>query len=399
MQERSEEVSPSAVCPEMRALLYLAGSHRDPGWSSTLAAQLLQDMNWDLLLKTALNHGVFPLLYRNLKLHATECASLDVREKLRRMFLSNAVRNHQLTLELLQILELFDAHHIPAMPFKGPALAASAYGDVALRQFDDLDLLIHRDDAPRARQVLAERGYISPYGLTRDQELTVIRYQKHFLLVSRTRHITTELHWTVEPIRNCLRFCDEHIWVHPGTVCLEGKTVPALSPEDTLVLLCLHGASHCWERLGWICDVAEHVARTPDLDWELVEDRARDLGCSRMLFLGFRLAGELVDARLPESVAQTARNYPGADGLAQQVVQRLLFRPNDSSGTWSALRFRLAARESLRDKVRFTLERFVIPDAGDCQFWRLPANLSFLLFALRPLRLMTRAFTKDGEGL
>jgi hypothetical protein len=364
-----------------------------------MAAQLLQDMNWDLLLKTAVNHGVFPLLYRNLKLHAWECVSLEVREKLRRMFLANAGRNHQLTLELLQILELFDAHHIPAMPFKGPALAVSAYGDVALRQFDDLDVLIHRDDAPRARLVLVEKGYISPYGLTRDQELTVIRYQKHFLLVSRAKHITTELHWTVEPIRNCLRFCDEHIWVRPATVCLEGRTVPTLSPEDTLVLLCLHGASHCWDRLGWICDVAEHVARTPVLDWELVGAQARDLGCSRMLFLGLRLAGELVDARLPESVAQTARNYPGVDGLAQQVVQRLLFRPNDFSGTWAALWFRLATRESLRDKVRFALERFVIPDAGDCQFWRLPANLSFLLFALRPLRLMTRPFTKDGEGL
>jgi hypothetical protein len=44
------------------------------------------------------------------------------------------------------------------VPFKGPALAVQAYGDLSLRQYDDLDLLIHEADVPRAYQLLIANG-------------------------------------------------------------------------------------------------------------------------------------------------------------------------------------------------------------------------------------------------
>jgi len=36
---------------------------------------------------------------------------------------------------LLKLLDLFENHGIPAVPFKGPVLASSIYGDLSLRQF------------------------------------------------------------------------------------------------------------------------------------------------------------------------------------------------------------------------------------------------------------------------
>jgi len=38
------------------------------------------------------------------------------------------------------LLDLFSEPQIPAIPCKGPVLAASAYGNLALRQFCDLDI-------------------------------------------------------------------------------------------------------------------------------------------------------------------------------------------------------------------------------------------------------------------
>ena len=399
MSTRSGDVLPRAIRPEVRLLLYLARSHRDHELAAPIADLLHQTIDWDFLIDTAGNHGTFPLLYRNLKLHEWECVSRDVRERLRRLFLANAARNHRLTFELLNVLDVLNGHGIPAIPFKGPILAVAAYGDVALRQFEDLDILIHREDAVRAKEALAARGYVSPYGLSPGLETTVMRYQKHFLLVSPVTKTTVELHWTVEPVTNCRRFCDEHIWEHPGSVTVEGTSVPNLAPEDALVLLCLHGSSHCWDRLGWICDVAEHVAQTPIMHWELAVEQARDLGCRRMLYLGLAVAGRLVGLPLPEEIAAAALRYSGVEALTERIVDRLLFGPYEPTGTGAALSFRLATRESMEDKVRFVLERFVIPDALDCAFWRLPENLSFFFFVLRPVRLLLQSFGKGRTAL
>jgi len=45
---------------------------------------------------------------------------------------------------------------LPAIPYKGPVLAESAYGDVALRNFGDLDFLISPVDFGQAKQALRE---------------------------------------------------------------------------------------------------------------------------------------------------------------------------------------------------------------------------------------------------
>jgi hypothetical protein len=60
--------------------------------------------------------------------------------------------------QLLQTLELLRESGIQTVPFKGPALAVQAYGDLSLRQYDDLDLLIHEADVPRAYQLLIANG-------------------------------------------------------------------------------------------------------------------------------------------------------------------------------------------------------------------------------------------------
>src|SRR2546426_10956064 len=72
---------------------------------------------------------------------------------------SIARRNLCLTGDLLSLLELFEARGIPAVPFKGPVLAVQAYGDVALREFRDLDILVTHRDITRARELLLARGF------------------------------------------------------------------------------------------------------------------------------------------------------------------------------------------------------------------------------------------------
>ena len=66
-----------------------------------------------------------------------------VRESLRVEYQRNVFHSLANTVELLDILTVFDREMIPAMPFKGVVLAASVYPDPMARPAGDLDVLIY----------------------------------------------------------------------------------------------------------------------------------------------------------------------------------------------------------------------------------------------------------------
>ena len=47
-----------------------------------------------------------------------------------------------------------------------------------------------------------------------------------------------------------------------------------LTPEDLLLILCVHGGKHVWECLKWLVDVRELVDRFPQLDYDALIQRA-----------------------------------------------------------------------------------------------------------------------------
>jgi hypothetical protein len=144
------------------------------------------------------------------------------------------------------------------VPYKGPVLATSVYGNLALRQFVDLDLMIHRHDVLEAKEVLASLGYRPQYQLTRAQEAALLASQCEYAFTHEDGESTVELRWEITE-HFSFPLDTERLWERLEQVPLGGDNVPTLSPEDTLLILCAHGAKHLWERLGWICDVAELV--------------------------------------------------------------------------------------------------------------------------------------------
>ena len=80
-------------------------------------------------------------------------------------------------------------------------------------------------------------------------------------------------------------------------VLVGGRSVRTFSVEDLMVLLSVHGAKHFWNRLSWICDIAELAQIPRGVDWELSEKLARRMGCRRMWLLGLSLAHEMLDAQ------------------------------------------------------------------------------------------------------
>jgi len=113
----------------------------------------------DRLLRLASAHRAAAMLYD--RLGAVDGVPADLLAALRAQAVAGAVRGMRLTGELVRLLEAFRNRGIQALPFKGPLLAAQLYGDRALREFSDLDILVRTAVRERAIAFPSNRAILS----------------------------------------------------------------------------------------------------------------------------------------------------------------------------------------------------------------------------------------------
>ena len=242
-------------------------------------------LNWTYLEELAKFHGVVPLVYRNLNAICPELASKDTLNSLRRYTQASTLLNGLLAKELVVLLEAFDNNGISVIPFKGPTLAVTAYGDLSLREFVDLDLMVKQDSIPKARKILRLLGY-APKGKTSDAESPEMRNRRFHTLVKKNGMFRVDLQWLMANRYFSFQLDRDHLWENLQSISVAGKMVKALAPEELLVILCVHGSKHVWEELKWICDVAELVRAQEGMDWERLLARATEMRCLRMVYMG-----------------------------------------------------------------------------------------------------------------
>lgn len=373
---------------EHRLLLRGARTRLRPGEAEEFRRLAAGPLDWDYLFALARRHFVLPLLYRQLNANAAHEVPPAQLRRLRDNFREHTARNLYLTGELLRIVDLFESEGVPVVPFKGPALAACAYGDTALRRFVDLDILVRREDLSKARELLARRGLRQEWRLTPAQERVLLRAQHNLPFRREGEKLFVELHWAFAG--GGFAAGDEAVWSRLVNLKLGGREVRGLAPEDLLPSLCVHGAKHLWERLAWVCDVAELINSHPRLDWPAALSRARAGRTERMLLLGLRLAGELLDAEVPDELARRAAAEPGLSGLAERAAARLFdgaeHRP---PGLRESLGFNLSLRRGFGERLRY-LGFVCTPTDGDLTAVSLPPALTFGYYLVRPFRLLLK---------
>ena len=199
-----------------------------------------------------------------------------------------------------------------------------------------------------------------------------------------------ELHWAFIPHRFSVPLQISAFWDRAVSISLAGREVPSLCTEDLLLVLCIHGAKHSWSRLSLVADVAWLIARRPYVHWDSLFQRARMIGSLRMVLLGLRLAGSILEAPLPKSVLQNIESDQAVRILAAQVTARL-FSPWDQSGR--IVRdgiFHMQARERWQDRARYLSRLITTPGVEDWQLVDLPSSLAFLYPILRFPRLLRK---------
>jgi hypothetical protein len=383
--------------PENELLIHVARPALNVAQTERVRVLLRSDLDWSYLTAMAHRHSLIPLLYYHVNAVCPEAVPSQVLSQLRHRNNENTRQNLLLTGELIKLMDLLEGHGIQAVPFKGPTLALGAYGDVALRQFGDLDVLVHKQDVLKVKELLAREGFKPTPDLTSAQEAALLRFDCAYNF-GNDKNVLFDVHWNFAAPYYSFEFDIDRLWERLEPITINGRQLPGLSPEDLLQALCLHGSTHFWDRLGWIGDVAGLIERRRDIDWQLVINNSTRQGSLRILSLGLSLASELLEAPLPPEVLQSVQKDTVVRVLAEQVQQRLFAQDLPVSGILDGALLQLRMRERKRDRLQSSLRLAATPRVYDWMSLPLPDRLFFLYYLLRPLRLAGKYGAKLLQG-
>ncbi len=349
-----------------------------------LAGLSQNSFSWPKLLHLAEDHGLVPLLAERVKNLDPSFVSREIRATLYESRRSHAVFALQLTAELFCLLQRFAEAGLETLLTKGPALSVRCYGDPGMRQYGDLDLIVREKDIRRATQAMLDLAYEPRVPLT---AIDAKKIPGEYAFQKPGTDLLVEFHTERTFRYHPRRLLIERLFERRASVTIDGRDVPALSLEDELVLICVHGAKHFWERLMWIADVAALISSRRPPDWDRAMAAAREVGAERILHLGLRLASDVLGAELPAQVEANVRSDRAVSKLAAQIESRLASREPRSIGILQRAVFRIRMRGGLLAGAAYLLRLSLSPTEEDWTPGKEGDRPAFLDAISRPLRL------------
>lgn len=346
--------------------------------------RLQQPWDWIEVERAADRHSITPVAAYALKKWGGVVPQ-GVRERLNQRLHSAAHRNLIWLAEWRRALLALETANIPVISLKGPAFALLAYGNIALRESTDLDLLVRTSDVLSARDALIREGYQLRFSAPDDTAFLRSRNcQLDF--VHRERGTAIDLHWSALHKMFPFQLPMDALFASARTEQVEGISFLSLSPEHLLLYLCAHGTKHCWQQMRWLCDVACHVQTAQKPDWELCIRQAEAANCGLVLKHSLLLAERVLGLELPAAIKIYCDDTRAR--MLANTASSFLSGEDDPLSHREALRYHLAFTVGWRDRMRFVLERIFVPEEQDWQEMRLPHPLRFVYYAVRPMRFM-----------
>ncbi|MEA5619910.1 nucleotidyltransferase family protein [Cronbergia sp. UHCC 0137] len=411
---------------EVIALLACLKFHFHTTTLNEINELLKDDLNWSELIEISIAQGIMPLFYQSIK--EVDCVPHSVMVQLQTLNRMNGLNNLSQTRELLRILTQLEKAGIEAIAFKGPALAASAYGNVTLRQFNDLDILVRRQDFWTAKAVLISQGYhsnhseeaeidevertlqISLSDKTPEAAMFNARFEPSLLHSNPQRSI--DLHWGIPPRRAWNSNHYDRLWEYRQPMTLMGQSITTFIPEIGLIIQSVNLAKDhgILRSLKQICDVAQVIQAYPDLDWHLTLQISSELRCEKLFLLGIYITQNVLNISVPDHIESKfiQIRYLDTDislinslesNLQQIFYQNGILLP--IRNLYLAYILPLKTLDGSLNRwwfdqsfsiillyLYFFVRRLFLPNERDRQFLKLPQQLFFLYYFVRPIRVL-----------
>jgi hypothetical protein len=352
--------------PEIALLLDATAPYPDENTVSRIHRQIEHGLDWSELLRVAIPHGVLPLLSRNLSTLAASVVPPITLAQLQLHARQVAKRNRQQSVELVKILSALAREGIRMLPFKGPALAITAYRDIGARESHDLDLWVDPSQVARAYEWFRESGYHPVKHVVGVAQEVSNFADGHGEFFNPDRQVLIEIRSQLEPSEDSdFDPAFEPVWNRRGNATLDQLQIPVFGIEDLILGLAVHGSKHRWRRLNWVVDVAAMISAHPGIDWEGMLLRAREWHCRRRLLTAVTLASAFYGVVLPPLYIRAARDFAVRSAVSH--IRSAVFRPQlrTFSSVGRSMLYSLQSRDSMSERLRCArhwLDRIVKAD-------------------------------------
>jgi hypothetical protein len=271
-------------------------------------------------------------------------------DRLARVFRATAGLNAALAQWLTRLLGDLDKDGIGAIPLKGPVAACTLYGNLALRQFGDLDLLVRREHVPRALRRLGEAGSHPWHALSPRKVETLLR-NRNEVAVTGPGLPVVDLHW--EAVGRHLAWCGrEELWERSVGTSLAGFAVQNLGPMDSAFYFCAKAVEGGWRAGYQLIDALRALRSLPQAAWDEVLRRAHLRGRWRMIAVNALLIEPLAPDVVPRRVTESAQRDRKAVGLASEACRKLCAAEAGMRSFPVQVLEEIAHLERRRDKAR-----------------------------------------------
>lgn len=382
---------------EILLLLRLLGQteHGDVDWCSG------PPLDWRVFANACDLHQVTALAFCRLNSLVKHAVPAGLSAHLRERFYKISLSNYLLAKKLVALTSRLEQENIPVLAYKGPAVAMAVYGDLALREYQDLDLVIHEEHLPNALEVMARAGFrIRPeYRIETRRDRARVH---HAVFHAPDQSHVVELHWQLTGnLWHAFSPDVEKLWSRSEALQLPHGPVSTMCREDLLLALCCHGTRHRWWCLKWLVDVAELLRSPHQWDWSRIKEMTENRrAVSASTSLGILLAHELLGAPVPTEAAGILPVTEPVRTVAEAIREEILLHGHahgDHHRTLLLLEERRAARMKYRGRWWFREVINVCPK--DRALIRLPDKLEFLYRYIRVLRLTVKYTTRGAQVL
>ncbi len=373
---------------EQELLLLCARTSMDDETEKKIEYLVRSDLNWDYLFQIASKHGLRPLLYWQLHNICPDEIPSEFMYNLKEFLSNNAAKNLFFMKEIIDIVKTLNDHHIESVPYKGPILAQQVYGNLTMREFGDLDLFVKQEDVPKIKDILISKGYKPEFNLNSFQEQNYLKSQRELKFIHEIKGIYLELHWKFSGVFLNLPSNAERIFLNKlNTLNIGGIQIPEINPENLVLILSIHNASHKWSRLGWLVDIATLI-NNQKIDWSKVITLSQELSIQKILLINLYLCHFFLDLRLEDNLTNLL--HENSVIMEFNMFINNFFSDKSDNSLIENMKTSLKLRERRIDGINDVFSGIFNPSFYEFNHLDLPSSFFFLYYIYRPLNLLKR---------
>lgn len=250
------------------------------------------NLNWTKIIEHAYSHNVEALLY----------SSLGKRKELNEKVFNDVKKNTIITAfqqinhiqQLEKVFKEFKENNLVVVGLKG-IVVRELYPRPEFRTMSDSDLLVHKADLERGKQLLLKLGYIYD------------GCEKNHLSFKHEKFLPLDLHWTLEDKREkSVSDFDNEVWENIIEIPIGKAEGSSLSWENTLVHLLMHMAGHTINNgfgIRHLCDVVLVIEKKGNvINWKSFHEKIRNIGIEKFTIAVFITCKELFKIKVPNEI-------------------------------------------------------------------------------------------------